>query len=92
MGFRGSPFRGGRIQFRGGRCPKHPGIASCEAVAIDADLVVDELEVLLDLLKLGFDEGAMGLHESESFVFVPTSGGDKLGVAPDRPDGHACGA
>src|SRR5690242_11842283 len=72
-------------------CPQAVGVAGGEPAAVDADLVVDELEVLPGPGELGGYLGAVGLQEGQPFLFVAGPGGDELGVTPDGPDGHAGG-
>jgi hypothetical protein len=65
------------------------GVAGGHPALVNIDLVVDELEAFLTLSELGGHVGAVGLQEDKPFLLVTRPGGDKLGVAPDGPDGQA---
>jgi hypothetical protein len=56
------------------------GVAGGEPASVDVDLMVDDLEVLLYLSELGGHVGAVGLHESKSFLLVAVPGGYELGL------------
>jgi hypothetical protein len=72
-------------------CPEPVCVACGEPAAIDVDLVIDELEVVLYLGELGRHLAAVGLQEGESFLLVAGPGGYQLGIAPDGLDGNAGG-
>src|SRR5690348_958280 len=67
------------------------GFAGRDPAAVDADLVVEDLEVLLQLGEPCEHLDAVGLEEGETVLLVAVAVGDELGVAPDGPDRHAGG-
>src|SRR5579862_6840335 len=73
------------------RRPGMVGFARGDPAAVDADLVVEELQVLLEFGEPGEDLSAVGLEEGEAVLLVAVAVGDELGVAPDSPDRHVGG-